>query len=147
MSKAFTKETDDAQEPPVRRLGVPVPEINVVTPDGLRAARRELEELTRAGGDPDRIRELSEHLATAHAVEPEDRQVIGLGATVIVEDEQGRRSAYRIVGAIEAEPGRGWIGWMTPLAQKLWGLRVGDTLELPRGEAEVIAIEYAAPTA
>jgi transcription elongation GreA/GreB family factor len=142
MSKAFTKETDDVLEPPIRRLGVPVPELNVVTPDGLRAARAELEALVREGGDADRIRELTEHLATAHAIEPEDREVIGIGATVTLEDEVGRRSSYRIVGAIEADAKRGWIGWMTPLAQKLWGLRVGDTVTLPRGEAEVIAIDY-----
>ena len=80
--------------------------------------------------------------ATAHAVEPDDRDVVGLGATVVVEDEEGKRSTYRIVGAIEADPKRGWIAWMTPLAQKLWGARVGDSLELPRGEAEVVAITY-----
>lgn len=142
MSKAFTKETDDLPDPPLRRLGVPVPELNVVTPDGLRAARTELDELNRAGGDPDRIRELSDHLLTATAVEPEDREAVGVGAAVIVEDDTGHRSTYRVVGAIEADVKRGWIAWMTPLAQALWGARVGDTVTLPRGEAEVISIEY-----
>jgi transcription elongation GreA/GreB family factor len=142
MSKAFTKESEDVPDPSIRRLGVPVPELNVVTPDGLRTARAELDELNRTGGDPDRIRELSDHLLTAHAVEPEDREVVGVGATVVVEDDVGTRSTYRIVGAIEADAKRGWIGWMTPLAQALWGARVGDDVTLPRGEAEVISIEY-----
>ena|SRR5688572_7770868 len=141
MSKAFTKESD-LPDSPIRRLGVPVPELNVVTPDGLRAARAELDELNRTGGDPDRIRELSDHLLTATAVEPEDREVVGVGATIVVEDDTGTRSTYRIVGAIEADVKRGWIGWMTPLAQALWGARVGDNVVLPRGEAEVISIEY-----
>lgn len=142
MSKAFTKENDDLPEAPIRRLGVPVPELNVVTPDGLRAARAELDELARTGGDADRIRELSDHLATAHAVEPDDREVVGVGATVVVENEGGDRTTYRIVGAIEADAKRGWISWMTPLAQALWGARVGDGVTLPRGDAEVISIAY-----
>ncbi len=142
MSKAFTKENDDLPEAPVRRLGVPVPDLNVVTPEGLRVARAELDELARTGGDPDRIRELSEHLATAQAIEPEDREVVGVGATVVVEHEDGHRATYRIVGAIEADAKRGWIGWMTPLAQALWGARAGDRVTLPRGDAELISIAY-----
>jgi transcription elongation GreA/GreB family factor len=143
MSKAFTREDSALPDSPIRRLGVPVPELNVVTPEGLRHAREELEELTHNGGDPDRIRELSEHLSTATPVEPEDLEVVGVGATVVVEDEEGDPHTYRIVGAIEADAKRGWISWMTPLAQALWGARVGDTVTLPRGEAEVVEIHYA----
>jgi transcription elongation GreA/GreB family factor len=145
VSKAFTKESDDVPQPPMRRLGVPVPELNVVTPGGLAAARAELEELTQHGGDPDRIRELAEHLATAQAVEPADLGEVGLGATVTVEDDDGLHHRYRIVGAIEADPKRGWLGWQSPLAQALWGLSVGDPVTLPRGEAEIIDISYARP--
>ena len=142
MSKAFTKETDDVPEAPIRKLGIPVPELNVVTPAGLRAARAELDELTRTGGDADRIRELTEHLATARAIEPADRAVVGLGAGVTVEDDDGVRTIYRIVGAIEADPRRGAISWQSPLAQALWGARVGDSVTLPRGAAEVVALGY-----
>ena len=142
MSKAFTKESDDLPDLPIRKLGVPVPELNVVTPEGLRVAREELDELQQTGGDPDRIRELSDHLLTATAIEPEDREIVGVGATVVVEDEGGDQHTYRIVGAIEADAKRGWISWMTPLAQKLWGARVGDTVALPRGEAEVVSVAY-----
>ena len=120
-----------------------MPEPNFVTPAGARAARAELEQLTRGGGDPDRIRELTEHLATAQAVEPEDRAVVGLGATVTVLDEHGKRTSYRLVGAIEADAKRGWLSWQTPIANALWGARVGDTVELPRGEAEIVEISYA----
>ncbi|MBK9037190.1 MAG: GreA/GreB family elongation factor [Myxococcales bacterium] len=145
MSKAFTKESEDLPEPPVRRRGVPVPEFNLVTPDGLAAARAELEELTRRGGDPDRLRALTDHLATAQAVEPGDLDEVGLGATVTVEDDDGQRRQYRIVGAIEADPKRGWLGAESPLAQALWGARIGDQVALPRGDVEVVAISYARP--
>lgn len=144
MSKAFTKEDDDAPPPVVRRRGIPVPVPNYVTADGVRAVRAELERLVGASGDADRIRELADHLATAEVALPSDRAVVGLGATVTVEDAAGKRARYRIVGAIESDVRRGWLGWQSPIANALWGARVGDTVELPRGdEVEVVAIDYA----
>lgn len=143
MSKAFTKESDDAPAERIRRLGVPVPDLNFVTPAGLAAARAELDALTRSGGDPDRIRELTEHLATAQPLEPTNRDQVGIGATVTIEDGDGKRSTYRVVGAIEADPRHGALAWQSPIAQALWGARVGDTAVLPRGdEVEIVSITY-----
>jgi len=143
VSKAFTKESDDVPEPPPRRRGIPVPELNMVTPAGLAAARAELDALGRSGGDADRIRELTDHLATAQASDPPaDRGEVGLGARVTVEDGAGTRHVYAIVGAIEQDPRRGRVSWQSPLAQALWGARVGDAVSLPRAEGEVVAIEY-----
>jgi transcription elongation GreA/GreB family factor len=120
-----------------------VPEPNFVTPQGLRAAKAELDELVKSGADADRLRELTEHLATAQPVEPEDRKAVGLGAAVTIEDEDGKRVTYRLVGAIEADTKKGWLSWQTPIANALWGLRVGDGADLPKGEVTIIAIEYA----
>lgn len=143
MSKAFTKEDDEVPPAPLRKRGAPVPDPNYVTAEGARTARAELDQLSRDGGDPDRIRELTEHLSTAQVVEPEDRQLVGLGASVTVEDEAGKRTTYRIVGAIEADTKRGWLSWQTPIANALWGARVGDSVVLPKGEVEVVEIDYA----
>jgi transcription elongation GreA/GreB family factor len=127
----------------MRKRGVPVPDPNFVTPSGARAARAELEQLTRTAGDPDRIRELTEHLATAQEIAPGDRNIVGLGASVTVEDEAGKRATYKVVGAIEADTKRGWLSWQSPIANVLWGMRVGDTVELPRGdEVEIVSIDY-----
>ena len=143
MSRAFTKEIDDAPAERIHRLGVPVPDLNFVTPAGLAAAKAELEELVRSSGDPDRIRELTEHLATAQPLEPSDREVVGIGARVTVEDEDGNRMTYRIVGAIEADAKQRALSWQSPVAQALWGARVGDTCTLPRGgEVEVVDVTY-----
>jgi transcription elongation factor GreB len=143
VSKAFTKEDDDAPVAPTRKRGVPVPVPNFLTARGLAAARAELDELGRAAGDPDRIRELMDHLATAQVAELTDPDAVGLGASVTVEAAAGTRTTYRIVGAIESDPKRGWVGWQSPIATALWGARVGDAIELPRGdEVEVVAIEY-----
>lgn len=143
MSKAFTKDDEGTPPPPMRKRGVPVPDPNFVTPSGARAARAELDELTRRAGDPDRIRELTEHLASAQEISPEDRNVVGLGAAVTLEDNAGKRTTYKLVGAIEADTKRGWLSWQTPIASVLWGARVGDTVELPRGdEVTIVALAY-----
>jgi len=157
VSKAFTRESEDAPAPPAPRRGVPVPEPNYMTPAGVRAARDELarwlHERSEDGGGADRaaggahearIRELTEHLATAQIIEPPpDRGVAGLGATVTIEDAGGRQTRYRIVGALEADARRGLVFWQSPLAERLYGTRVGDAVTLPRGdEVEVVAVDY-----
>lgn len=140
MSKAFTRESDDAPEPVLQRRGIAVPDPNYLTPAGAGAARRELAHCT----DEARIRELTDHLATAQILEPPaDRGVASLGATVAIQDGSGRTIRYRLVGALEADARRGHLFWRSPLAEALWGARVGDAIALPRGgEAEVVAIDY-----
>ncbi|MBK7074987.1 MAG: GreA/GreB family elongation factor [Myxococcales bacterium] len=137
MSKAFTREDDDAPPPAVTRRGVAVPTPNPVTAAGLQALRAEL-----AGASGDRARELADHLATAEVLAPADRAAAGFGARVTVVDDAGRRQTYRIVGAIEAAPREGAISWQSPIAEALQAARVGDTVALPRGEVEVVAIDY-----
>jgi transcription elongation factor GreA len=124
----------------LHRRGVAVPEPNYMTPAGMRAARSELATAT----DDDRIRELTDHLATAQVIEPPPvRDAVSLGAQVTIEDGSGRRTTYRIVGALEADARRGWVFWQSPIAERLYGTRVGDAITLPRGgEAEVVAIDY-----
>jgi len=141
VSKAFTKEDDGPPPPPVRKRGVPVPTDipNYVTAAGARSLRAELETCR----DEDRARELGDHLATAVVMEPPaDRTRVGFGAAVTVEDDHGKRTTYRIVGAIEASPKDGAIYFQTPIAEALHEAAVGDSVTLPRGDALVIAIEY-----
>ena len=141
VSKAFTKEDDGIPEPPPRKRGVPVPtEVpNYVTAAGARALRAELEGVP----DEDRAREISDHLATAIVMEPPaDRSRVGFGAKVTVEDAHGKRTTYRIVGAIEASPKDGAIYFQTPIAEQLYDAQVGDSIGLPRGDVEIVAIEY-----
>jgi transcription elongation GreA/GreB family factor len=143
VSKAFTKDDDDAPVAPMRKRGVPVPELNFVTAAGHAAAKAELDQLVRTSGDADRITELSAHLATAQIAEPSDRGEVGIGATVTLELESGKRTSYTIVGAIEADAKHGRVSWQSPLAEALHGLREGDSATLPNGDdAEIVAITY-----
>ena len=141
MSKAFTKESDDVPEVPLRKRGVALPDgvPNYLTTAGVRTLRAELE----AGVDEERSRELSDHLATAVVMDPPaDRSRVGFGARVVVEDEAGKRTSYRIVGAIEAAPREGALFWQSPIALALHDAQVGDSIALPRGDVEIVSIEY-----
>ncbi|MDR2821128.1 MAG: transcription elongation factor GreA [Desulfovibrio sp.] len=58
------------------------------------------------------------------------------GATVNVEDvDSGENRSFTILGPDEAEPGKGSISFLSPVAQALLGREEGDevTVDIPRG--------------
>jgi transcription elongation GreA/GreB family factor len=66
---------------------------------------------------------------------------VQFGSTVTIAREDGRRQTYRIVGEDEADPAKGSISYVSPLATLLVGKSVGDTIKLGGSEAEIAAIE------
>ncbi|GFH62807.1 MAG: transcription elongation factor GreA [Candidatus Desulfovibrio kirbyi] len=69
------------------------------------------------------------------------------GATVHVEDaDSGERKSFTILGPDEAEPVRGSISFLSPVAQALLGKEEGDevTVDIPRGRVtyEITGIEF-----
>ncbi|MBM3901694.1 MAG: hypothetical protein FJ379_06335 [Verrucomicrobia bacterium] len=159
MSKAFTREDDDAPEAESTRWDrprVPAGIRNLVTPDGMRAWQQELERLAAEPGSfgpavsrvPDRVLELQAYLRSAVPTAPpppgEDR--IRFGALVTTRDPEGNEVRYRIVGVDEVDPDRGCISWLSPVAKTLLQRRVGDQvcLRVPGGETPltIVAMEY-----
>ena len=100
-----------------------------------------------------RIRFLSKRMDIAEVVDPllrgECNQVF-FSATVTVCGEDGIEKIYSIVGVDEANPGRGRISWVSPLARALLKAREGDviTLQVPGGkeELEIVKVSYRAIT-
>jgi transcription elongation factor GreB len=88
-----------------------------------------------------RIQFLTKRLDAAVVVKPEEVRTdqVFFGATVEVEDEDGRALRYTLVGADEAEPGKGLISWKRPIGRALLKRRVGDvvTVMRPAGELEL----------
>jgi len=80
---------------------------------------------------------------------PADRGRVAFGAWVRLEDEEGDQVEYRIVGADELDPRRGWISVDGPMARALLGRREGDeiTVDRPKGRASytVIGVSYQPP--
>ena len=171
MSKAFTRDSDDAPEvPPPPRLTAPLPPgvKNYITAGGAQRLRDDFERLVQserpriaALPDPEarrrelqsldqRIAQLQQSLQTAVVVAPQppgDDQV-RFGATITVQDARGQETRYRIVGMDETDLDRGWISWRSPIARALLNARRGQTLRvrLPLGEEEmkIVKVHYEA---
>jgi transcription elongation factor GreB len=107
--------------------------------------KRKLRELDR------RLRFLSERLDALTVVDPKPHPSgkAYFGAWVTVEDEDGAERAFRLVGADEADAGKGLISVDAPLGRALLGKAEGDVVrvERPAGRAELTVIEvtWAAP--
>jgi len=159
MNKAFTKENEDDDEPddtPKLPQGVK----NYITPAGHQRLKDEFDR--SENGDyiygkkrlreiDRRLRFLSKRLDNAEVVDPAQRgecDQVFFGATVTVCNSRGEEHTYSIVGMDEADPGRGRISWISPLAKALIKAYEGDIVKLhtPGGmeELEVVEIRYEA---
>ena len=157
MSVAFTKEQDSesaAADLPDRPIS---PHPNLVTPQGLAQIEAELAAARAAysaaqGGDvnADRtamaratreLRYWGARRASAQLVEPEQGtgKVVFGGSVTFVRDD-GRQQTYRIVGEDEADPAKGSVSHVSPLAQAVLGKAVGETAMVTGHEVEITAI-------
>jgi transcription elongation factor GreB len=73
-------------------------------------------------------------------------KTVGFGAWVVVEDEDGVRTSYRIVGSDEPDPDNGLISVDSPMGRALMGKQIDDEVEVrrPRGDAyfTIVAVSY-----
>lgn len=106
--------------------------------------KRRLREIDR------RLRFLQRRLDTATVVDPaeqRDRGRVYFGATVTLEDEEGRQSSYQVVGPDEIDARGGRVSVHSPVGRALIGKARGDTVTVlrPRGETdlEIVDIRYA----
>ena len=104
--------------------------------------KKELREIDR------RIRYLQKRLPDLKVVNdpPSDCGRIFFGATVTLEDAAGVQAEYRIVGADEFDPARGWISIDSPLSNALLGKHADEDIrvETPAGVVSyyIVAIHY-----
>lgn len=99
-----------------------------------------------------RINELEGKIGGAEVIDPPvGGERVTFGSTVRLEDEEGRELVYQIVGSDEAEPARGRISIMAPLARTLIGKKVGDSVvaQLPAGrkQFEILQANFPWPDA
>jgi transcription elongation GreA/GreB family factor len=152
MSRAFVKETDAVDALPER----PVSEHpNYVTARGLALIEEALakaekdyaaaqaaadrEALASAGRD---LRYWQQRRASAELVAPPpDTATVHFGSKVTIARDDGRKQTWQIVGEDEAEPARGTLSYVSPVAKALAGRKVGDLVTAGNSEAEIVAIE------
>jgi transcription elongation GreA/GreB family factor len=154
MSRAFVKE-DDADHGDDGLPERPVsPHPNLVTREGLAAIEAELARLdaalaaARAADDTLAVPALARdqrywqqrRLSAVPVAPPADRDTVQFGSTVTILRDDDRRQTYRIVGEDEADPRKGTLSHVSPLAQAVLGRRVGDEITVAGHDAEIIAI-------
>ena len=153
MSRAFVKEHDEmrAGELPDRLIS---PHPNLVSAEGLRQIEAEVTRLTRqyaeAQSSDNRedlavaVRDLrywTQRRATAEVIAPpKDAAAVHFGSKVTIRRDDGRRQTYRIVGEDEADPAKGTLSFVSPLAMALMGKKVGETVRAGPSAAELVEI-------
>ena len=155
MSRAFVKEPDglDAFDELPERLVSPHP--NLVTPEGLAHIEAEVARLSQAyaeaqaSGDRAALnaaaRDLRYWTARRSSAElvsaPADGREVRFGSRVNLLRDDGRRQTYRVVGEDEADPAKGTLSYVSPLARALLGKSRGDTVRVGPGEVEILEID------
>lgn len=154
MSRAFTREDDsenviaDIGERPVSASR------NLVTEQGLLHIEARLaslrEDLAKAETDAsrERIATVSRDLRywqsrreTAEVSIPEpDSSVVRFGMKVTIEDDDGKRNVWQIVGEDEADAAKGRISHVSPMAQALFGKSVGDIASVNGRDWEIVEL-------
>jgi len=150
MSRAFTNEDDYVEALPDR----PISEHpNLVTEHGLvlieqalETARREYTE-AQAAGDREALANAKRDLrywnarrGTAQVRAPKPgAELVQFGHAVTIVREDGRRQTFQIVGEDEADPAKGSISYVSPLAKALLGKRVGEVVRAGKDDAEIEA--------
>ena len=141
MSRAFTKEIDDAPPPPLDARPVSDAQ-NFVTPRGAELIEAEMDRLTAAlaAASGDEVATLRRDLRYWSA-RRQSMQVIttsaapiAVGFGTVVELKRGGNAVrLKIVGEDEADPADGLIAWTSPLAQALDGAEAGELIAFEAG--------------
>jgi transcription elongation GreA/GreB family factor len=152
MSRAFVKETDArTEELPDRQISS---HRNFVTETGLAAIDAaigqfevEYQAATRKGDAQAAAAALREvrywrtRRASAEVVRPSsDTRTASFGMTVALRREDGREQTFRIVGEDEADPSRGTVSYVSPLARAVLTCGPGDTVEIAGGRAVILDV-------
>ena len=105
--------------------------------------KRQLRDIDR------RMRFLSKRLDDVQIVKPRDQprqDRIFFGATVTVEDDEGMKVTYRIVGVDETDGAAGDVSWRSPVGRALLGRGPDDTVTVKwhagLRELTIVDIDY-----
>jgi transcription elongation GreA/GreB family factor len=154
MSRAFTREDDndnaisDLGERPVS------PHRNLVTAAGLAQIDEEIaalrRDLAKAEGDSDRLRiaTMSRDLrywsarreSAELSVPDPDSKVVRFGMTVTLDNDDGIRKDWKIVGEDEADATKGSVSHVSPMALALFGKTLGDVAVVNGKEWEIVGL-------
>jgi len=153
MSSAFIREQDDVVREDLADRPIS-PHRNLVTPEGFTKIESEIArysaEVERATKADDlhaqalaqrELRYWTARRASAEVVQPiADKTHVRFGHSVKLKLASGEERTYRLVGEDEADPAKGLLPHVAPLAAALLGKSVGDTLEAIHRKAKIVEI-------
>jgi transcription elongation GreA/GreB family factor len=152
MSRAFVRETDsNTTGLPDRPLS---PHRNLVTEAGLADIEASLDRFEAAHraaaeqGDREaaamalrEVRYWRARRASAEVVKPsEGKGKAAFGMTVTVRRDDGREQSFKIVGEDEADPSRGTVSYVSPLARAVLAHGPGETIMIANSEAVILDV-------
>ncbi len=158
MSVAFTRE-EDLEATAADLVDRPIsPHPNHVTAEGLAQIEAELAAARAAYSgaqvkgaiEADRtamaratrdLRYWAARRASAQLLETTPDGRARFGGSVTIEREDGRTQTWRIVGEDEADPAKGSVSHVSPLARALMGKRVGDEAIVAGQSVEIVAVD------
>jgi transcription elongation GreA/GreB family factor len=153
MSRAFVKEQDvdapeEIPERPVSENANDVTESGMAQIEDALVAAKDAYGQAQALGDRTALAAAARDLrywsarhATARVVPvAQGTDEVRFGASVTIVRDDGREQTFRIVGEDEADPAKGSISHVSPLARSMFGKRVGDVVRAGNGEAEITSI-------
>jgi len=157
MSRAFTREEDS--ENAIAGIGErPVSQHrNLVTEHGLAQIEQALTDLrddlakAEKKADRERIALVSRDLRywtarreSAELSVPEPgSDLVRFGMGVTLEGDDGKKVHWKIVGEDEADPAKGTISHVSPMAVALFGKKVGDVAVVNDKEWEIVKLSDA----
>jgi transcription elongation GreA/GreB family factor len=156
MSRAFVREDEnDKTELPDRPIS---PHRNFVTEAGLAAIEAALgrfEAAHRAAtdkGDSEaaaaalrEVRYWRARRASAEVIKPPaEKSKASFGMTVTLRRDDGREQSFKIVGEDEADPSRGTVSYVSPLARAVLTHGPGETVVIANTEAIILGVHWRA---
>jgi transcription elongation GreA/GreB family factor len=153
VSRAFVKETEgDTDGFPDRPISA---HRNLVTEAGLAAIESTLDRFeterriavdkgdrTAAAGASREIRYWRARRASAEVVKPlDDKCKASFAMTVTLRRDDGREQSFKIVGEDEADPSRGTISYVSPLARAVLAHGPGETVLIGNAEAAILDVQ------
>jgi len=151
MSRAFVNEENIVEDIPERSVS---PHPNYVTPKGMAlidsalAAAQQAYAEAQASADRDAlaraardVRYWNARRSTAQVVAPTaDSEVVQFGHAVTFVRVDRRKQTFKIVGEDEADPSKGLVSHVSPIAKALLGQKKGDVVRVGAGDLEILEI-------
>ncbi|GEO99418.1 transcription elongation factor GreA [Methylobacterium haplocladii] len=152
MSIAFVREKEGGEafeDLPDRPIS---PHTNFVTKEGLALIEAEVARLEAENASLDHndkaetarvtrdLRYWSSRKNSAQVIERVEGDTVHFGSTVTVLRDDDEKQTFHIVGEDEADPAKGSISYVSPLAKAITGKNVGDTVEVNGQDVEITKV-------